>query len=177
MAVDLLHEYAKPSSNNFVHTFSHDLESLIYVLVWVCILYQAPNEIRRDKTIEETCLRQWAMAKTTNDIQALCDQKRGQLQHDSTTIFDQFTPYFEPLKPFVVRLYKLIRQSRDPDNNIPLTHAAVTDVLMDAFNTVEEAPRFVVTNAKRTWKRLEQEPVFAKSHYCSEARNVRRKIA
>ncbi|KAG9318971.1 hypothetical protein JVU11DRAFT_1087 [Chiua virens] len=105
MAIDLLQEFTKPSAG-FIHTFSHNLKSLIYVLIWICMLYQAPNEICCHKTAEQTCLKQWASAKTMSDIEALHDQKLGQLL--SKTVFDHFTPYFEPMKPFVAQLYKLI---------------------------------------------------------------------
>ncbi|KAI6013721.1 hypothetical protein BKA83DRAFT_4035192, partial [Pisolithus microcarpus] len=101
MAIDLLQEY-NSLSKDFMHTFSHDLESLIYVLIWICVLYQAPNKIRCDWTIEQTCLKQWALAKTTADIQALCDQKVSQLSMRS--VLSDFTPYFEPLKPAITRL-------------------------------------------------------------------------
>ena len=99
MAIDLLQEYTSLSSN-FTHNFSHDLESVIYVLVWVCVLYQGPNEIHSNQGIEQTCLKQWASAKTSNDIQALCDQKLGQLA--SRSVLSDFTPYFAPLKPTVM---------------------------------------------------------------------------
>ncbi|KAI6130717.1 hypothetical protein EDD16DRAFT_1470197, partial [Pisolithus croceorrhizus] len=91
------------------HTFSHDLESLIYVLIWICVLYQAPNEIHCDRTIKQTCLKQWALAKMTMDIQALCpnltlcDQKVSELSRRS--VLNDFTPYFVPLKPAITRLY------------------------------------------------------------------------
>ncbi|KAI6012125.1 hypothetical protein PISMIDRAFT_9469 [Pisolithus microcarpus 441] len=98
MAIDLLQEHTN-LSEDFIHTFSHDLESLIYVLVWICVLYQALNKIHSDHSIEQTCLKQWALAKTSNDIQALCDQKIGQLSLRS--VLSDFTPYFEPLKPTV----------------------------------------------------------------------------
>ncbi|KAI6020926.1 hypothetical protein BKA83DRAFT_4126818 [Pisolithus microcarpus] len=98
MAINLLREHTN-LSEDFIHMFSHDLESLIYVLIWICILYQAPNEIHSDRSIEQTCLKQWALAKTTNDIQALCDQKIGQLS--SRSVLSDFMPYFEPLKPTV----------------------------------------------------------------------------
>ena len=167
MAIDLLQEYTSPS-NNFTHTFSHDLESLIYVLVWICVLYQAPNEIHSDQTIEQTCLKQWALAKTTNNIQALCDQKLGQLALRS--VLSDFTPYFDPLKLTVTRLYKLIQLSRD--SGAILSHAVVTEVLMDTFRTVTEVT-CGATNAKRTWKRVEREPAPMQSNYYSEGRNVR----
>jgi Fungal protein kinase len=170
MAIDLLQEYIDPRKG-FVHTFSHDLESLIYVFAWVCVLYQAPNEVRRDKTIDQTCLRQWASAKTVNDIESLYDQKLGQLL--SSRVADNVTPYFAPLKPFITRLYGLIRDSRDPDKNRPLTHVAVTAVLMDAFKTVEDVESCGAINAKRAFR---HEPAAAPPDYCSEGRDIRRKV-
>lgn len=170
MAIELLQEYITPNEG-FVHTFSHDLESLIYVFVWVCVLYQAPNEIRRDKTIEQTCLRQWASAKTVNDIESLCQQKLGQLMWKRVP--ENVTPYFAPLKPFIDRLYDLILHSRDPHKNSPLTHAAVTAVFMDAFKTVEDVESYGAMNAKRAFRK---EPAAAPSNYCSDGRNIRRKL-
>ena len=167
MAIDLLQEYTSPS-NNFTHTFSHDLESLIYILVWICVLYQAPNKIHSDRTIEQTCLKQWALAKTTNDIQALCDQKLGQLA--SRSVLSDFMPYFEPLKPTVTQLYKLIQSSRD--SGAILRHAAVTEIFMDTFRTVTEVT-CGATNAKQTWKHVQREPAPMQSIYYSERRNVR----
>ena len=171
MAIDLLQEYTH-LGNNFTHNFSHDLESLVYVLIWVCVLYQAPNEIRSNRTIEQTCLKQWALAKTPNDIQALCDQKMGQLS--SRSVLNDFTPYFEPLKPTVTRLYELVQLSRDSQEKIVLDHAAVTEILMDTFKTVTEVTCSAM-NAKRAWKCLQREPASTKSNYCSEGHNVRRK--
>ena len=147
MAIDLLQEYNSPS-NDFVHKFSHDLEYIVYVLIWVCVLYQAPNKIRSDRTIEQTCLKQWASAKTPNNIQGLCDQKLGQLS--SQSVLSNFTPYFEPLKPTVTRLYKLVQSSRDSGDKTILDHTAVTEVLMDTFRTVTDVT-FSATNAKWAW--------------------------
>ncbi|KAI5999608.1 hypothetical protein EDD15DRAFT_2160638 [Pisolithus albus] len=172
MAIDLLREYNSPSKD-FTHTFSHDLESLIYVLVWICILYQAPNEIRSDRTIEQTCLKHWALAKTSTDIRHLWDQKVGQLS--TRSVLSEFTPYFEPLKPAVTRLYKLIQSSCDSGDKSILNHAAVTEVLMDAFNTVTEVS-CGAKNAKRTWQRLQKEPAPTGSRYYSEGPNARRRV-
>lgn len=172
MAVDLLLQCHKPKAD-FVHTFSHDLESIIYVLLWVCVLYQAPNEVRRDKGIEQTCLKLWVAARTTDEIESLYYQKLGQLQ-STTGVATHLTPYFAPLRPFIERLYTLIQLSRDTVDN-PLTHAAVLDVLMDAFETVTEPEAFGSTNAKRAWRNTEQEPTVGSSYY-SEGKSVRRRI-
>ena len=171
MAIDLLKEYSSPS-NDFTHKYSHDLESVIYVLVWICVLYQAPNKIRSDRKIEQTCLKQWALAKSPNDIQGLCDQKLGQLF--SRSVLSDFTPYFKPLKPTVTRLYKLIQLSHDSTDKVILDHAAVTDILMDTFWTVTEVT-CGATNAKQTWQRAQMEPAPTQPNYYSEGRSIRHK--
>ncbi|KAI6102453.1 hypothetical protein EDD16DRAFT_1525600 [Pisolithus croceorrhizus] len=125
-----------------VSSGDHTIESLIYVLVWICVLYQAPNKIHCDRTIKQTCLKQWALAKMTTDIQALCDQK--------------------PLKPTIARLYKLIQSSHDSGDGSILNHAAIMEVLMDAFNTVTE--------------HLQKEPAPTGSQYYSEGPNACCKI-
>lgn len=173
MAVDILEQYNKPTKG-FTHTFAHDLESIVYVLVWVCIIYQGPNEVRTDRSIEDTCIKLWSQAKTPNDILCLCDQKMGQL--GSRSMFVDFTPYFKPLQPTITRLYKLIIRSREPDDEYVLTHAAVTEVLMDAFKAVKETSCFVA-NTKRTWERTQNEPTPTQATYNSEGRRYpRRKV-
>lgn len=173
MSLGLLREYSRPT-NNFVHTVSHDLESLIYVLVWMCVLYQAPNDVREDKTIEQTCLKPWVEAKTMHEIRLLHDQKLGQLLEDS--VQEDFTPYFQPMAPFIFELYDLTKRSRDPRDNTILTCDLVKDVLMRAFETVQEVPEFGVTNARAQWKNVKREAAQVNSTYCSEGRNVRRKV-
>ncbi|KAF9232779.1 hypothetical protein BU15DRAFT_67174 [Melanogaster broomeanus] len=164
MSIGILQEYASPTPN-FVHTFAHDLESLIYVLVWVCVLYQVPQEVCKDRNIDQTCLKQWASAKTLNNIGNLCDLKLGQLL--SKTVVSDFTPYFKQMKPVVSKLYGLILNSRLPDNTQPLYHADVKQVLLEAFITVKEES-CGVENMKRTWQCMQKEPVLVQSNYCSE---------
>ena len=172
MSIDILQEYASPTPN-FVHTFAHDLESLIYVLVWICVLYQAPKEPHNDRNIEQTSLKQWASAKTLNDIGNLCDLKLGQLL--SRTVVSDFTVYFEQMKPVVNKLYGLILNSHDPDNNRPLRHVDVKQILLEAFLTVKEES-CGVENTKRTWERMKNEPVPVQSNYCSEGRKIRQRV-
>ncbi|KAI5980466.1 hypothetical protein EDC04DRAFT_2917974 [Pisolithus marmoratus] len=144
-------------------------ESLIYVFIWMCILYQAPNEIHSDWAIEQTCLKQWALAKMTMEIQALCDQRIGQLS--SRSVLSDFMPYFNPLKPAITRLYKLIQLSHDSGDKFILNHTAIMEVLMDAFKTVTEVS-CSMTNAKRTWQCLQKEPAPTGSQYYSEGCNA-----
>ncbi|KAI6025139.1 hypothetical protein BKA83DRAFT_4006779, partial [Pisolithus microcarpus] len=127
MALTLLREYFS-NMNQFTHMQAHDLESLIYVLVWVCILYQAPGEIHMDCTINETCLKTWVSVKSLQDIATLRDVKLGQLQ--SKSVVEDFTPYFQPLKPFMEKLYDLIHSSNRPASDCePLKHVDIKCIL------------------------------------------------
>lgn len=98
--------YASPTPN-FVHTFTHDLESLIYVLVWICV-YQAPKEVCNDQNINQTCLKQWALAKTLNNIGNLCDLKLRQPL--LRAVLSDLTPYFMQMKSIISKLYRLYSQ-------------------------------------------------------------------
>ncbi|KAI6036149.1 hypothetical protein BKA83DRAFT_4005461, partial [Pisolithus microcarpus] len=127
MALTLLRKYSS-NTNQFMHTQAHDLESLIYVLVWVCVLYQAPGEICMDRTINETCLKAWVLVKSPQDIATLCDVKLSQLQ--SKSVVEDFAPYFQPLEPFVEKLYDLIRSSNSPASDCePLKHTDIKHIL------------------------------------------------
>ena len=135
MSLDLLQEFINPH-NAFIHTYAHDLESLIYIIIWICNLYQAPHEIWSDKIIEQTCLKQWSIAKNVNDIEAFYDQKLGQLMLRS--VLDHFTLYCEPLKLSIAKVYKLIQCFHDPDKEMSLTHTAIKDILTEAFFMIQE---------------------------------------
>ncbi|KAI6038092.1 hypothetical protein EDC04DRAFT_2604285 [Pisolithus marmoratus] len=109
----------------------------------------------------------------TMEIQALCDQKIGQLL--STSILSDFTPYFELLKPTITRLYKLIQSSHDSGDKFILNHATITEALMDAFKIVTEVS-CGVTNAKQTWQCLQKEPAPTGTQYYSEGCNAHHKL-
>ena len=47
-----------------MHSTSDDLESLIYVLIWVCILYASPETLHEDKHVTETVLKSWVTVAT-----------------------------------------------------------------------------------------------------------------
>ncbi|KAI5993316.1 hypothetical protein EDD15DRAFT_933306 [Pisolithus albus] len=145
MALAHLHGYFN-NTNRVTHTQAHDVESLIYALVWVCVLYQAPGEIRTDRTIYETNLKSWVSIETPQDVVDLCDIKLGQLQ--SKSVLGDFTPYFQPLRPFVEAIYDLFRSSINPTSDCePLRHADIEHIL-EAFLTVEEV-RCGAKNAKQ----------------------------
>ena len=78
------------------HSFRHDLESFFWVLFWICIHYNGPNEKGRvDPRFEK-----WNYV----DTDVLAELKSGLVsreRHFLKIITDNFTPYYQPLVTWV----------------------------------------------------------------------------
>lgn len=99
MAIEILF------GKNVVHKYYHDLESLFYVLIWICTMQSGPRgQLRNDKfEYRKTILSLWnggfpgmnypfkmvAMAKKS----CMDDPKRFEVE-----ILNHIAPYFEPIK-------------------------------------------------------------------------------
>jgi serine/threonine protein kinase len=84
------------------HSFMHDLESFFWVLFWICVHYDGPDESR---VIPE--FDQWNYIS----MELLAKEKKGQVSHEGDFIRsaeENFTPYYQPLIPWVNRLRKVV---------------------------------------------------------------------
>ncbi|KAL8303375.1 hypothetical protein RB601_003674 [Gaeumannomyces tritici] len=84
------------------HSFMHDLESFFWVLFWICIHYKGPDEGRAVPRFEK-----WNYV----DTEELAELKKGQVSHEGDfirTTEENFTPYYQPLIPWVNRLRKAV---------------------------------------------------------------------
>jgi len=96
-----------------IHSFRHDLESFFWVLFWMCIYYEGPNEERKPIPRFE----KWNYV----DTEELAELKKGCVAHEGDfikTAEEYFTPYYQSLKPWVNRLRKVVfpnggRQEKD----------------------------------------------------------------
>jgi len=107
------------------HSFMHDLESFFWVILWICIHYDGPdanNSWSRSKDFAATPddnpvsspLRrvvlefdQWNYIS----MELLAKEKKGQVSHEGDFIKsaeENFTPYYQPLIPWVNRLRKVV---------------------------------------------------------------------
>ncbi|KAH7011997.1 hypothetical protein B0J12DRAFT_778670, partial [Macrophomina phaseolina] len=80
------------------HSFMHDLESFFWVLFWICIHYNGPNEERVVPRFEK-----WNYV----DTEELAGMKLGIVADEGIfhkTIKEHFTEYYQPLIPWVNRL-------------------------------------------------------------------------
>ncbi|KAG8217924.1 hypothetical protein J3R82DRAFT_6090 [Butyriboletus roseoflavus] len=142
MAIDTLCGYSKQEGAT-VHEPRHDLESIIYVLIWFCVLYRHPRDPERQpRSVESTCLHAWVLTGRKyyykQDFQTLGCVKASETS--TLTPMNQFTRYFEDLKKPVRLLYEAIGKSRMLDGP-PLTHDSVRTILLDAFFDQQPDPQ------------------------------------
>jgi hypothetical protein len=102
MAIELLTEL-----KSVKHEFYHDLESLFYVICYICCICAGPNyTLRDDLKVFETAIAKWFGTKEQSESDI------GKEKYETVSIPDDFEemilhvfhPYFEPLKPYMLRL-------------------------------------------------------------------------
>ena len=110
---------------------SDDLESLVYVLIWMCVLYAGPGTPRKDVRIIDTVLRPWVTVTNAIDAVNLGAIKQG-MKIQPSNVTDEFTPYFKPLCPVVEKLLVELRgwlSSNDTDDRPH--YEAVRNILLE----------------------------------------------
>jgi len=101
--------------NGEKHTFMFDLESFFWVLFWICIHHNGPNDPERVVLKYE----KWNYM----DPESLAEMKSGTIngeRHFLTTAHRFFTPYFQPLISCVNNLRKVVFRN-DAVRGIPIT--------------------------------------------------------
>ncbi|KAI1091600.1 hypothetical protein F5B19DRAFT_260948 [Rostrohypoxylon terebratum] len=86
----------------YQHSFEHDLESFFWVLFWICIHYNGPDE---ERSVPE--FNKWNIVS----ISELAKLKIGTISDEEFFIeilTQNFTPYYKPLIPWVNRLRRVV---------------------------------------------------------------------
>lgn len=95
MARKILHDSAEAENR-----LTHDLESLFYVLLWICSNYSRPNNaVRDDAKHKHMPIMLWV--DTVLALNQISNMKAGHImsdEHFSKWILDYYPPYFEDLK-------------------------------------------------------------------------------
>jgi hypothetical protein len=84
------------------HSFMHDLEPFFWVLFWVCVHYDGPA-----KDVGAMEFEKWNYV----NMEELADLKSGLVsreRHFLNRITKAFTPYYQPLIPYVNRLRRTV---------------------------------------------------------------------
>ena len=106
MAIDVL-----ACSEDFQHAYYHDLESLFYLLCYVCCTGSGPNNSFNEKT---STLSEWCAppAPPTRRVYRQASKRKKESVSDEapfkSSILAQFDPYFAPLKKCAMELRDLI---------------------------------------------------------------------
>jgi len=85
------------------HSFMHDLESFFWVLFWICMHYNGPNE--PPTVVKE--FKNWNYMSTTE----LAKVKSGTIFDEASfmeTVVPNITPYFEPLTRYLEKLRTVV---------------------------------------------------------------------
>lgn len=129
MALDLLDD-----KQSVQHAICHDLESMWYVLVWLCHTQAGPDGEVRLFEYEKTQIFRWNACEGKNSSPIEISDGKARLLRDPKGIefrkkvLDFFHPYFDPIKETVEELRLL------------LFPVAVAQIFRDALDTMSQKP-------------------------------------
>ena len=104
MAIELLMKRSK-----IQHAAHHDLESLFFVLIYICTNLSGPGTIRtREELQVHSSIPLSAWFKASSSLHQVGIAKAGALCDIDMNILEPFAPYFENLKPCIVKLFHAI---------------------------------------------------------------------
>ncbi|KAI6041728.1 hypothetical protein EDC04DRAFT_2601510 [Pisolithus marmoratus] len=137
MLANILISYKK---DEMMHSASDDLELLVYVLVWICVLYTGPGTVHQDKHITQTVLKPWVSVTSPTDAVNLGLHKRG-LTTEPSMVTDEFTTFFKPLCSTVDKLLRAVGSSWSTTNDAH-NYKTIRDILLEGFGTVKKVPNW-----------------------------------
>jgi hypothetical protein len=115
------------------HSYMHDLESFFWVLFWICIHYDGPQEARIVPRFDK-----WNYL----DSEELAGAKKGVVDDERDflkTAQTNFTPYYQPLLPYVNKLRRKVfpngERWRSPN---PQLYLDMKQILQVAQNEMKE---------------------------------------
>ena len=132
---------------------SHDIESIYYVLLYICLKFKGPNNTRRtseDIKLISMPIDQWFDAYPR--FRKLGEKKRAQLDDLQTRFIEKFPPYFDIVRQCMLDLWDILFPPSVAGNgavsrNIracTATHNQVLAVLRGLYKNlpdVEDIPR------------------------------------
>lgn len=131
MALEIMLQEGK----DFTHELRHDLESLLYVIVWVCNHMTAPGVER--KLVEGNIPHVRGWCNMSLSLRQLGHLKLAHIVDAERIILAEFTPYWEDFKPFARRLLTEFFPVKPADPN-KITPENMLKILEEALSAVKE---------------------------------------
>ena len=123
------------SGENVRHELRHDLESLLYVVFWLCNYMIAPGV--ECELVDKNTPYIGGWCNMALSLQGLGHLKLAHIVDAERTILAEFTPYWEDFKPFAKRLLaEFFPVSAANPNKI--TSAKMLEILNEALSAVKE---------------------------------------
>lgn len=116
MAIDVL-----VPADNMVHAYHHDLESLFYVLCWICSIQGGPANLQRAFDYKESEIRRWnAFDDSKTSMKSVKDSKLAIMPNKKLfeeRITKNFAEYFKPVVPCIEKLRKMLFSALHADDD------------------------------------------------------------
>jgi hypothetical protein len=144
MAIEILLEKGK----TFCHHLRHDLESVLFVIIWICSHMEGPEVERKD--VAGLAVRKWSNMEL--GLRDLGHIKLAHIEDAKRTLLPEFTSYWEDFKPFVLKLIRAFFPARasepnciDPDTMVSILEEAERDVKEPSSSRPSVEPTVVET--------------------------------
>jgi hypothetical protein len=122
--------------STFTHKPHHDLESILYVILFICTFTKGPDLMRTEFAATNIPFHDWS---TTKDLRELGHLKIYHMTSVESSIISKFTPYWDDFVPFVRDLIKTCFCGMPALRN-SLTHQNMLEILHRAHSVVQESP-------------------------------------
>jgi hypothetical protein len=131
---------------NFFHHPRHDLESILYVIFYICTFTKGPGIPRRTTEIPDSLpLRKWFSDEDHKDIGV---RKLGHMSTPEDMITKHFTNYWADFIPFAKRLASACFPVK-PSLPNELSYKKMLEILREAYGQVEETSDQGIDGGKR----------------------------
>lgn len=132
-------------NGDFAHLPCHDLESILYVILFICTFTKGPNLPRPDfETPDTLFMKSWF---STEPLKTIGYRKIAHFCKPDHSIIPGFTEYWEDFGPFALDLIRLCFPF-NPSKPNKLTHKEMLSILDKAYTTVKEPPTKACTTVK-----------------------------
>jgi serine/threonine protein kinase len=131
MAIQLLMKKSKMR-----HASHHDLESLFFVLIYICTNLSGPGTIRTREELQlHSSIPVSAWFKTSYSLRQVGIAKAGAFCQFEDNILKPFAPYFEDLKPCILKLFNEI-YTDTPGIPRPVSHDKMIEIFTETLDTL-----------------------------------------
>jgi hypothetical protein len=131
-------EILSPEKNwPLVHVYQHNLESLLYVFIWICMMYECPGVMKNN--IKDLPIMYWNDDNMHKDLFGAI--KRGHILSPDNFIFLNFTSYFQNFCPLVAQLVDFLFTPDPLTSKSAVTHGDFIMIFETALSTLLPEPK------------------------------------